>query len=195
MYSSGSNTGRQDELAREARIKSGMKQIDAKFAGFNDDFYAKRQADYEASVTPELTAQFDKTKKNLAFQLARSGISTSGAAVDESASLDRELAKKQREVENAAISSSNQTRVDVESQRGQLTNQLMASGDPATTNQALIASTANLRAPSPIGPIGNAFADWSSQYLANQQSRAYAPTSNPSFSFGGNNSPETTIIK
>jgi len=196
MYGGGNaaKKARNQEKQREARIDTGLKQIDATYSGFDDNFYKGREDAYLGTVTPHLNQQFDETRRNLSYSLARSGLTTSGAAIDKNASLNRELGNKQREVSDAALTVGNQTRGEVEQQRNQLVNQLNASGNPASIATGLTTSAANLRAPSPVGPIGNFFGDWTQTYLANQRARTADTSVQPMFSFGGNNQPSSTIV-
>lgn len=196
MYGGGGGSSgtdaRQLEVERQARVDAGMKNINDAFAGFDDGFYNKRAQAYEDAHMPELAQQYRTTKNSLAYALARGGISKSSAAVDKGASLQKELSNQERNLADAGLTSANELRKDVETQRSDLVNQLIASGQPSTVSAAALNSANSFKKESPVGAIGQMFDDWSKMYLANMATKAYTstPTASayPTYNYSGNSS-------
>lgn len=156
------------ERARQTRVAAGKAEIDRNFAGFDPAFYDRAKSDYTAAVTPGMFKDYQNTKNNLTYALSRAGGLNSSTAVQRNESLSNELAKNESVIANNAQDQSNRVQGQVNAQKGQLVQQLEASSDPAAINAQSAASASQLRAPSVIQPLGNLFADWSSQYLAHQ---------------------------
>lgn len=176
MYGGGGDGGvAESEAKRKANIDKGMKDIEAKFSGFNDDFYDRRKQDYVAYATPQAMDQYRGTQANLKYALARNGLTRSGAAVEREGSLAKTLTQTQSNIANAAQGEANQLREQVQDQKSNVVNQLIASADPSLAATQAAGATAGLRAPSAFQPIGNMFADWQNAYLANMNARAYDP--------------------
>ena len=166
--SNGDAGAAQMERARQSRVRSGMADIDRNFAGFNPAFYDQAKKDYTAAVTPGVMKDYQTTRNNLTYALARSGNLNSGTAIDQNNSLSNELSKNESVIANNAQGRSNEVQGEVNTQRGQLVQQLESSSDPAAINAQSTAAASQIRAPSVIQPLGNLFADWSQQYLARQ---------------------------
>jgi hypothetical protein len=176
MYSNGSDgsaQAREDEIKRQGRIDLGMTKINQKFAPFNKDFYKQKQQDYMGFAMPQFTTQADKTRRDLAYSLARAGLSDSGAAVQGNAALDKEIGVKQRGIADTALSGANELRNTVEQQRTQLVNQLESTADPNVAATGAYAAASNLHAPTPMQPIGDLFGSFTNSYIANQNAKAY----------------------
>jgi hypothetical protein len=163
---SGDSGAAAQEAARQARIRSGMGALDTEFAGFTPEFYAQAGKDYTAYAMPQLMEQYQKTRNDLAYSLARAGLSKSGAAVSQNNSLQKTLALNEGTIANAAADRENQLRSNVSSQKGELVTQLEASSDPASVNEQAVGAVSQLRAPSAMQPLGNMFSDWTQTYLA-----------------------------
>jgi len=154
------------EKARQAAITQGQGAIDRQFAGFTPDFYNKAATDYTNAVTPGMLTDYRNTKNNLTYALARGGILNSGAAVQRNAALGNQLSQNESQISNNAQDQSNRLQANVNTQKGQLTEQLQSSADPTSIGEQATAAASQLRADSPIQPLGNLFADWSQNYLA-----------------------------
>lgn len=192
MYggSNSASDARADEAARQHRIDKGMADIGQTFSGFDDKFYKDRENAYLQYATPELQSQTDRTRKSLTFALSRAGLLGSSSATNRTAALEREVALNQRKVSDQALSSANDLRGEIEGQRGQLVSQLEASADPSATSSLALAQAGRLKAPSPMQPLGNMFADFVDTYNLNQRARSYDPNvpnmaSSGAWSFGG----------
>lgn len=160
------------ERARQTAVRTGMADIDRKFAGFDPAFYNQAKTDYTKAVTPGMVADYQTTKNNLTYALSRGGQTHSSTAVERDNSLGRELAKNESVIANNAQDVSNQTQARVNQQRGQLVQQVTAGADPAAINSQSTAAVSQIRAPSPVQPLGNLFADWSNMYLNQQANHA-----------------------
>ena len=160
------------EKARQASIGQGMDTINRNFSGFDPNFYNQAKKDYTQAQMPAMMKDYQATKSNLTYSLARAGIMNSGAAVQRNNSLSNELAKNESQIANNAQGQANELQARVNSQKGQLVQQLESSADPAAINAQSTAAESQLRAPSAIQPLGNLFADWSSMYLNHQANQA-----------------------
>ncbi|MDE2101771.1 MAG: hypothetical protein KGL39_31280 [Patescibacteria group bacterium] len=168
------------EKKRQAGITAGMREINQDFAGFTPDFYDKVAQNYTAATTPAMMQDYQATKNNLTYALARNGILNSGAAVQRNKSLQGQLAQNETQISNNAQNQSNTLQANVNTQKGQLVGQLESSADPASIGEQATAATSQLRADSPIQPLGNLFSNWSQQYLAGGLNNAISgnPTNN-----------------
>lgn len=165
--SSGDGGAKQREAARQASVDAGMGAINKKFSGFDDKFYNGVQTDYTNAATPGMMRDYQATKNNLTYALARGGILNSSAANQQNNSLQTELGKNESQIAQNAAGQANAVRGKVNAEKGQLINQLEASGDPASITAQSDAAVSQMRAPSAIQPLGNLFSDWSQQYLSN----------------------------
>lgn len=176
LYSSGGDGGAaKNEAARQARITKGQGQLDDMFSQYDDKFYHEKGKAYTQFAEPQMQQQFDATKKNLAFSLARNGILNSSTASERNNSLQTEMAKNQGTIANSAQGVENDLRNKMAQARGDLTQQLVSSGDPSMVMSNASAATAAMRAPTPMQPLGQMFQDWSNTYLSNMNTNASKP--------------------
>ena len=152
----GAQQAREDEQARQGRITQGRQKIEDTFSSFNDDFYKRRQGEYEAFAKPQLETQFKDAQKELMYSLARSGNMASSEMGNQLGVLGREKNLAQAKVADAGLAYANQARQQVEQSRGDVLNQLMATSDPAVA-----ASQANARAAlaNQYNPINDSLGD------------------------------------
>lgn len=143
--------------------------------GFGEDYYNQRANDYLKFATPKVMDDYRATKNNLAYALARNGNLNSSSAITTGASLEKELARNESNLANAAQGQANAARAQVADQRSNLVNQLVASADPSLVAEQAQSATAEMREPGAFQPIGNLFQDWTNTYLANMNARAYDP--------------------
>lgn len=181
MYGGGGDGGTaQAEKQRQRRINAGMADIDQQFAGFNNDYFDQVGQDFMKYATPQMMTQFQHTKSQLAYSLARNGLLNSGAAVQKNEALGQELSRQESNLANQAQSAENTARTNVSNAKTDVTNQLISSGNPSIAREQASEATAGLRAPSSFAPLGNLFGDWTSMYLANQGASTPTPgTLNP----------------
>jgi hypothetical protein len=162
---------RNDEIARQRRIKSGMASIDQVFGGFNPAFYQKRADDYTAFAMPEVDRQAEQQRRNLIFTLARTGNLDSSAAIDKGAELTQEVNKQRVGVSNEAQNQENSLRNQVEQTRGNVVAELNATGDAQAASNSALRASQNLNQPAGYSPLGNLFLNFA-QTLAAVGSRA-----------------------
>lgn len=160
------------EAARQANISQGISTINNDFAGFDPKFYNQVSQDYLATATPQLMDQYQNTANNLTYALARQGLSNSSSAASRTASLGQALSLNQAQLASNAQGQANTAEANVASQKNTLINQLESSGDPTVASEGAQAAAAQLRAPNPIQPLGNMFAQWANDYLTPQNNNA-----------------------
>jgi hypothetical protein len=164
---------RQQEQAREARIASGMGQIDAQFSKFTPDYYntyAKKLTDFWA---PQVTQQYKDGSNSLAFTFADTNPGGSSAATDAASRLKIAQGQSIQQNSDNAQNSANQLRQNVEGQRSSLVADLNATADPTAAAQAANAESTILSAPPAYSSLGDLFGGLTQQY-ANSQLAAKA---------------------
>lgn len=164
------------QSTKDAIAKNLLYTRQAKSEGYGDEYYKKRADDYLAYATPQVMEDYRHTKNNLAYSLARNGALNSSVALQRKDALDKELAKNEGNLAQAAQGQVNQARAQVADTRSNLVNQLVASADPSLIAENANAATAGLRAPTAFQPLGNLFQDWTQTYLANMNAKAYDPS-------------------
>lgn len=153
---------RADEVARQARIKAGMSRIDEIFGKFGDDYYARQAKAYSDYATPQLDRSYGLAKDNMIYALDRSGILQSSAAINKNKELTNEFDQSRLDIANKAQDTANQARQNVESVRGNIVNQLNATGDDAAAAAAAVRQATALNQPqTAYSPLTNLFASFS----------------------------------
>lgn len=156
----GAQQARADETARQARITAGNAAIDKNFARFGEPFFKSRQQAYVANAAPQLATQYDQTSRNLAYNLARSGLTSSSEASRNVGELQRQFNTGQSQIANAGLDYANQARTNIEQQKAELRSQLNATGDAqAVGNAALNRASVAANQANSFSPIGNLFQD------------------------------------
>lgn len=149
---------REDEVARQNRIKAGMSRIDQIFKGFDDAYYKKQGDAYSAYATPQLDRSYRDAKDNMIYALDRSGILQSSAAIKKNTDLTNEFDQNRLDIANKAQTVSNDARANVENVRGNLVNQLNATGDDtAAANAAIRQATALNQPQTNFSPLSQLF--------------------------------------
>ena len=164
--SSGDGGAAAAQAAQQAQTTADDQDIDQQFAGFTPEFYKQAGTDYTNAVTPGMMQDYQTTKNNLTYSLARGGILNSGAAVQRNQSLQDQLSQNESQIANNAQNQSNQLQANVDTQKNTLYSQAEAGATPSAINAQAQAANSQLRAPAPIQPLGQLFANWSQQYLA-----------------------------
>lgn len=150
---------RADEQARQARIKEGMGSIDTTFKQFDDSYFKRREEAYMADAKPKITDQRDQVESNLAFNLARSGLTDSSEKTRNVAEIDRQTGAARIEARNKALEASQLARNQIESERADLIGQLNMTGDAQTAAQGAL-SRAAIQANQPTtSALGQLFAN------------------------------------
>jgi hypothetical protein len=153
----GAAQARADEEKRQARIRAGMGAIQQGFGGFDETFYDNRAKAYLRYANPQLASQYDNAQDNLAYNLARAGLTASSESARNAGELQRQYNVARSDVQGRALDTANEARRNVEANRAELIAQLQATSDPtATANQAL-ARAATLTKESGFSPLGALF--------------------------------------
>ena len=152
---------RADEVARQARIKAGMSKIDKIFSQFGDPYYQKQAQAYSDYATPQLDRSYKLAKDNMIYALDRSGILSSSAAIDKNKELTNEFDQSRLDIANKAQDTANQARQNIESVRGNIVNQLNATGDDAAAANTAIRQAQAMNQPqTAFSPLSNLFANF-----------------------------------
>lgn len=179
---------RKEEAERQARIKAGTAAIDQTFGTFNDSFYDTIARNAENAQLPQVNQDYARTQGQLGFNLAGRGLLNSSVRDQRTASLAEELTKTKRNIADAGLSQANKLRMDVEDARNRSYSQLLQSADPSQATASATRAASALSQPSPIGPAGSFFNDWTQIYLTNKAAKAENPDVQPLFNFSGGSS-------
>lgn len=153
----GAGQARADEQARQARIRQGMTNIDKSFQGFDDNFFKSRAKAYTDYANPQLNAQYSKQGDNLAYNLARSGLTASSEAARNAGELQRQYNLAQSTIAGEGINTANRARQDVEQNRAELIGQLNMTADARAAASNSLNRASVLTAEQGFSPIGNLF--------------------------------------
>jgi hypothetical protein len=128
-------------------------------SAFDADFYNRRRQTGLDYYVPQLADQFSKAREQMAYALARAGLSRSTVAGEKTADL-----ANQYDIQNQTIGSQvegdvNNLRTRVEDARSGLLSSLAATADPeATATQALGRAQTLQSEPVNYSPLGDIFA-------------------------------------
>ena len=188
MYSSSGDGGAAaSEAATQAQLQQGTDAVNSAFSDFTHSFYQQAAQDYTNYATPQVDQQYQNTKNNLTYALARNGLTSSGAGVQRNNSLNQQLNTNLSDIANTAQDQSNTLETNVNNQKNQLMSQVEAGAQPGQIATQAAAATSSLRAPTALPAVGNMFSDWSNTYLANMAANTYNPSNaNLLNMFGGN---------
>lgn len=148
---------REDELARQKRIREGTDAINKGFAGFDNKFYNSRARAYTNYAMPQLVDQYGKQQENLAYNLARSGLTASSEAAKNAGELQRQYNIGRSNIAGEGLNVANRARESVEQNRADLIAQLNATGDARQAANNTLARAGALTADQGFSPIGNLF--------------------------------------
>lgn len=155
---------RSDELARQARIKSGMARINSIFddprTGFNSAFYDKIRQGYLDYALPQVDKAYGTAKNSMIYALDRSGLLGSSAAIDKNAELSREFDQNRIDIQNKGFDVANNARRNVEDARSSIVAQLNATGDSQAAANAAMRQSQALNAPQGYSPLGQLFVNF-----------------------------------
>lgn len=127
----GAAAARQQEVDRQNRITQGTDSINSTLAPFDDAYFSKQANAYDAYAKPKLDQQYADARKQLVFNLSRSGILNSTEAANQERKLATQNAGYQTDVINKGLGVAQQSRSDIENTRNSLIQQLTATEDPA----------------------------------------------------------------
>lgn len=152
---------REDEAARQARIREGIGRINQTFDGqFNEPFFQGRRAAYSEYATPQLQREYGDAQRELAFYLARSGLGDSSVRASKEADLTRMFDRRATEVADKANDYERTARNAVEDSRGALISQVNATGDADQAARDANARAVALSKPENFDPVTNLFSDF-----------------------------------
>lgn len=135
---------KQKEAARQARLESGMSQINGIFDGIKPDFYNnynKAQLDY---YLPEEGRQYNKQRADANYALARSGTLHSSIAGDQMSDIEYQHGINRAQLTAQADTATAGLREQVASNKQAAINQLYSTEDPtlaANTATSLVKNT------------------------------------------------------
>ena len=148
---------RAEEDARQVRIGEGMTEIGTVFDGMQPVLDQRRSA-MEGFYLPQLDKQFEQTRDDLTYALARSGQLTSSTAGKKQGDLSEAFGLQRASLEGDIAGDLASTQTRMNAQRQSLEAGLRASGDATAASNAALQSAVTFRADTPtLNPIGNVF--------------------------------------
>ena len=157
-------------------MQQGTDTVNKQFAQFTPDFYQQAAKAYTNYATPQAYQQYRQTGQTLTGNLARNGLLNSSAGVNLNRGLNQELNTNLSTIANTGQNQANELQSNVATQKNQLLSQVEAGAQPGQIATEAAASTASLRAPTPLPAVGNMFSDWSNTYLGNMEANTYNPS-------------------
>ncbi len=145
------------EQARQARIKTGVAELDRQFAGFDDAFYNKQRDAYMRFAMPQVNQQYDDAFRGLTYALSRQGIKQSSEGARRFGNLSGDFDVARQGVVNQADQAVKGARRDIEGARSNLVADLYATGDPQAAASSAARQAIYLAQPLPVSPIGQLF--------------------------------------
>jgi hypothetical protein len=188
----GDGEARQDARDAERRksIAEGEQAIDAQFAPFNEDFYARTRDAYTRFATPQLTRQEQEARQQLEFALARSGQTNSTVAAKQRGNLDFDVGTQRQLVADRAEQAVGEQRNNVLSARGNITSQLNADANAGAAANAATARAGALAASQPaLSPLGELFGNVAKNLSLAAQGEGIVPAGGSAYAGGGSASP------
>ena len=155
--SAAADQARQDELERQARIRSGTAAIDGVFGQFDDGFFDARRQAYVDYATPQLQQQYEDAQRQLTYALARSGTLDSSVRANKTGELQRLFDLNRQQISDQAIAHQTEARNAVEGARGDLISTLTATGDAQGASNSALARANALSQPAAYSPLGQMF--------------------------------------
>lgn len=169
---------RQDEEARQGRIRQGTESINTTFdSQFNNDFFNRLSKGYTDFARPQLDDQFGKAREKLVYSLARNGTLDSSMRSQQFGEVDKEYNKNLLDITDKGREYATNSRTNVENSRGDLISMLQATGDATGASNAALSRAATLSAQPAYSPLGQLFTDFTSglaQQAAFERAEAYA---------------------
>lgn len=152
---------REEEQARQKRIREGTQRVNTLFdSQFDDDFFTGRRQAFMDYANPQLEQQYGDANKELAFALARGGLLDSSVRGEKAGELQRLYDLNKQNVADQALSHETQARTAVEDSRANLIATLNATGDAEGAANAALARSAALSQAPAYSPLGQLFADF-----------------------------------
>ena len=166
---------RQEEEARQGRIKQGTASINEKFSEFNDEFYNKRKQEFADFANPDAQRQFKDAQGGVLYGLARSGNLASSERARQLGVVDRERDTAAMRIADKGAEYANQARTQVENNRTDLINQVQATGDATLAANQAMNRSATLRPSPAFEGLGSLFENSGNIIKAGRQAEYYNP--------------------
>lgn len=178
---------RQEEEARQARIRAGTSKIDETFSQFDEDYFKGLREGYVDFARPELDKQYADANEETIYSLARAGTLDSSIRSDTFGKLEeahgtalQELYDKGREYQVSGQDA-------VENARADLVSQLQVTGDSSGAANAALARSKALATPPTYSPVQQLFQDFTSglaTQAALERAEAYGSPTRPRYNTG-----------
>ena len=149
--------------------------------GFNQAFYDQRQQDYENYALPQFQQQYQNTLAQTTYDLARSGLSTSGAANTINRALNNEKTNQLQNIANTGRSQAQQLQSNVAQEENTLLGQLQVSADPQQQATQALAAASQFSQPTAWPALGSLFSNFASTYLTKNLANNYAQVGQPGY--------------
>ena len=178
---------RQEEAARQARIRQGTRKINRTFRQFDEGFFDKAADSYVDFATPQLNDQYKDAGEELAYDMARRGLDDSSVNAEKNADLSKLFELNRQDIVDKGREYGTKLKGDVQDAKSDLITTLTATGDKAGATSAALARADALSDPPAYSPLTQLFADFTST-LGTQAGleRAYASGSSvkPRYNLG-----------
>lgn len=175
MSTPNNNSVTQYEQQQQAALNAGGQGIESAFSGFSPQFYTGREQAYENYAMPQLGQQYRQTANKMNLGLANEGILKGSAAEQLQSALQVSNAQAEENITNTGTNLAQQLQQQVAGQKSELYSQLQESLNPTQTTQSAVNLAAQTAAPSIFQPLGQAFSNFATMYLANNQANTYNP--------------------
>jgi hypothetical protein len=170
----GAAQARADEMARQARIKTGVGNINQKFEKFDEGFFKGRGQAYTNFATPQVNDQYKQVSDQLAFSLARTGLDQSSEKARQGGILMRDNALARQTLAEGATTEATKARQAVEDQRNSLISQVNMTADPEMAAQNALRSAGIMEQQQAFNPVANLFANTTGLLGAAQNAGYYS---------------------
>jgi hypothetical protein len=154
---------RREEEARQSKIAEGRKAIDTNFAAFTPDYYDNVSKSYQEYYLPQLEDQMKNARREMVFNLSRSGNLNASADARSMADLRAAYLKNRALIGDRALAEGKRAEADVASNRNELYSQLSASADPSAAANTAAARAASLTALPTYSPLADIFSSFVNQ--------------------------------
>lgn len=164
----GAAQARAEEEARQARIKQGMEGIDTTFSRFDDPYYSSINRSYLDYASPQLEEQYRKAQEELAYALARGGVTDSTIAGKKQADLQRQYDLNRAAIVDEAANQEKTARSAVSGERSNLVSQLQSTADPTAAANAAATAAQTLSMRPSFSPLTQLFTNVTAGLAASQ---------------------------
>jgi hypothetical protein len=157
------------DTGRAQVLGEGTNQINQAFSRFSPDYFNQYAKDYLAKSQDEIDYQRRQAQKDLGFQLARQGISSSQAGVNQEGLIEEKAGRATAEQTDAAQKAAAGLQTDVANARSNLANQVASAesiGSPIAGSTIEDVNTSLQTQRNAISPIATSAGDVASSLQA-----------------------------